>query len=63
MYCISFNISGLGGGRKFRSLKRFIKENKDDIYLFQETMNKGVKVCDFFLRILRDWEICAIDAE
>ena len=25
-------------------------------------MNMGVKACEFFLRILRDWEICAIDA-
>ena len=24
--------------------------------------NLGVKACKFFLKILRDWEICAIDA-
>ena len=51
MNCISFNIRGIGGSTQYISLKHFIMENKADIYLFQKTMNLGVKACEFFLRI------------
>ena len=62
MICISVNIRGLGGGPKYRALKSFLDNNREDIYFFQETMNLGSKACEIILRILRDWKVSAIDA-
>ena len=61
MICISSNVRGLGGGPKFRSLKYFILNNKEDVYFFQETMNLQTKSCEIILRILKYWECCVID--
>ena len=56
MICISFNIKGLGASPKFRALKIFLLNNKEGIYLFQETMYAGTKAYDYFLKILKYWE-------
>ena len=38
MIVFSFNIRGLGGGPKKRTIHHLIKSSKPDIILFQETM-------------------------
>ena len=63
MICISFNIRGLEGVPKYISLKRFVKSNKEYIYLFQEMMLTEIKACEYFMKILKYWEICVIDVD
>ena len=62
MICIYFNVRGLSGGPKFHALKNIILNNREDVYSCQEFMNLGTKSCEIILRILKDWEVFAIDA-
>lgn len=34
-----------------------------DIYFFKGLLNLGSKACEIILRILKDWEVCAVDAK
>ena len=58
MICLSYNVRGLWGGLKFQALN-----NKENIYFFQDTLNLGSKDCEVILIILKEWEVCAVDAD
>lgn len=62
MLILSLNLRGVGGAPKSLALQRLLTSLSPDFILFQETMTRGVTVCNLLWNILLEWECCSIDS-
>lgn len=62
MSFLSFNVHGIGGASKARTLINFLKSTSLDCFLIQETMCLATHAIEFFTKHWLGWYFCAMDS-